>query len=45
MDTVATDNAAPAPGQVLYYLVRVENACGANLGDGDAGSRAAVDCP
>jgi choice-of-anchor B domain-containing protein len=42
-DTIATDNATPNVGQVYHYLIRVENACGDNLGNG--GGRSAVNCP
>jgi hypothetical protein len=42
-DTQATDAATPAQGEVYYYLVRVENDCGGNLGNG--GSRNAISCP
>lgn len=42
-DTVATDTATPAAGAVFYYLVRVENSCGENLGN--SGSRSAISCP
>ncbi|HKQ96851.1 MAG TPA: hypothetical protein VJV75_03135 [Candidatus Polarisedimenticolia bacterium] len=46
-DTTATDAAVPAPGAVIYYLVRAENACGAGTaGAGTQGSpRPIVDCP
>jgi hypothetical protein len=31
-DLVATEVSQPLPGEVYHYLVRVENACGTNLG-------------
>jgi choice-of-anchor B domain-containing protein len=40
--TTATDAAVPAPGAVWYYLIRVENSCGANIG---SASRQAAACP
>jgi hypothetical protein len=46
-NTVATLPATPASGEVLYYLVRAENAC--DIGpagfDSDGAERAARQCP
>jgi hypothetical protein len=41
-DTAATDAGLPLPGEAWYYLVRVKNSCGGNLGNG--GTRNAVSC-
>ena len=44
--TVASDNAAAAPGQIWFYLVRAENACGSNMGTDSAGNpRVGATCP
>jgi hypothetical protein len=43
---VATDTALPSPSAGFFYLVRVENACGGNLGAGTDGiPRAGAACP
>jgi len=42
-DTTATATVIPVSGEVYYYLVRVENSCGENMGNG--GNRSATSCP
>ena len=47
-DRVVIDAATPAAGQVLFYLVRVENGCPGyfSLGVGAGGeARSGLDCP
>lgn len=45
-DLVATDPALPPAGATWYYLVRVESACGGNLGSDSLGNpRNGVACP
>jgi len=43
-DRVATDTTDPSP--LLYYLIRVENACGSNAGErSDLTPRTGRACP
>src|SRR5262245_2735189 len=43
---VATDTTTPAPSVSFFYLVRVENVCGGNLGAGTDGiPRTGTSCP
>ncbi len=42
-DTTTTATAVPASGEVDYFLVRVENDCGTNIGNGV--NRSATGCP
>lgn len=43
-DLMASD--PTTPGQILFYLIRVENACGSNLGTNSQGTpRTGVACP
>jgi len=46
-DTMASDSSVPAPGTVIYYLVRAGNGCGPGpAGSGSGGvPRQTVDCP
>lgn len=46
-DTLAVDAIAPGPGEVAFYLVRAESACGpGSLGDLSSGApRAGTGCP
>ena len=44
-DTVATESSSPLAGEIYHYLVRVENACGGNMGaESDLTSRTGRDC-
>jgi len=43
--TLAADLTTPSPGESFYYLVRVQNDCGGNLGSDSAGQqRPGGDC-
>lgn len=45
-DLVATESSTPLAGQIYYYLVRVENACGSNFGARSNGQpRTGRQCP
>ena len=45
IDTIATDAAVPAGGQVYYYLIRSRNRCGGNLGTDSSGQpRTGIAC-
>jgi hypothetical protein len=46
-DTSATDASAPAPGEIIYYLIRAESICGAgSLGSESGGAqRSGKTCP
>jgi hypothetical protein len=45
-DLAASEPSVPLPGQAYYYLVRVENACGTNLGArSDETPRVGRNCP
>jgi len=45
LDRSTPDGTLPLPGTVLYYLIRVENACpGGNMGSGTSGPRTGNVC-
>ena len=42
-NTTSTDTATPAPDEVHFYLIRVQNSCGSTLGN--APPRSGATCP
>lgn len=45
-NTDAVDSTVPTPGQVFYYVIRVRNGCGSNMGTNSSGiPRTGRSCP